>query len=92
MKKSIAAILVAVAMLGGASAAVAGGSYYEGVSATPLFTGRADASAGTGVSASSTGRGDYYAGIEDRSVDATATGAIANSRAKPFGQADENKQ
>ncbi|MBK5568408.1 MAG: hypothetical protein I8N66_18460, partial [Ensifer sp. SSB1] len=55
-------------------------------------TGRADASAGTGVSASSTGRGDYYAGIEDRSVDATATGAIANSRAKPFGQADENKQ
>jgi len=92
MKKSIAAILVAAAMLGGASAAVAGGSYYEGVSSTPLFTGRAQASAGTGVSASTTSRGDYYAGIEDRSVDATATGAIASSDAKAFGRTDENKQ
>ncbi|WDZ77740.1 hypothetical protein PWG15_04305 [Ensifer adhaerens] len=92
MKKSIAAILLATATLGGASAAVAGGSYYEGVSSTPLFTGRAEASAGTGVSASSNSRGDYYAGVEDKSVDATATGAIASGRAKAFGQADENKQ
>ena len=59
---------------------------------TPLFTGRAEASAGTGVSASTTSRGDYYAGIEDRSVDTTATGAIADSGAKALGQADENKQ
>lgn len=68
------------------------GSYYEGVSSTPLFTGRAEASAGTGVSASTTSRGDYYAGVEDRSVDTTATGAIADSGAKGLGQADENKQ
>ena len=51
-----------------------------------------EASAGTGVSASTTSRGDYYAGIEDRSVDATATGAIASSGAKAFGRTDENKQ
>ncbi len=91
MKKSFAAILVAAAMLGGASAAVAGGSYDEGVSSTPLFTGRAEASAGTGVSATAN-RGDYYAGIEDRSVDTTATGAIANGGARAFGEADQNKQ
>jgi hypothetical protein len=91
MKKSFAAILVAAAMLGGASAAVAGGSYYEGVSSTPLFTGRAEASAGTGVSATAS-RGDYYAGIEDRSVDKTATGAIANGGARAFGEADQTKQ
>lgn len=91
MKKSFAAILVATAMLGGASAAVAGGSYYEGVSSTPRFTGRAEASAGAGVSATAS-RGDYYAGIEDKTVDTTATGAIASGGAKAFGQADQNKQ
>ncbi|OCP01388.1 MULTISPECIES: hypothetical protein [unclassified Ensifer] len=92
MKTPIAAILVAAAMLGGASAAIAGGSYYEGVSSTPLFTGRAEASAGAGASASSASRGDYYAGIDDRSVDATATGAITNGHAKAFGTTDENDQ
>ncbi|WP_026619212.1 hypothetical protein M728_000886 [Ensifer sp. WSM1721] len=77
MKKSIAALLVATAFVGGASTANAGGSYYEGASSAPLFTGRAAASAGTGVSAGTADRGDYYAGVDNKSVDATATGAIA---------------
>ncbi|WP_081158034.1 hypothetical protein [Ensifer aridi] len=77
MKKSIAVLLVVTAFVGGASTANAGGSYYEGVSSTPLFTGRAAASAGTGVSAGTADRGDYYAGVDNKSVDATATGAIA---------------
>lgn len=92
MKNPIAALLIAAATLGGASAAVAGGSYYKGVSPEPLFTGRAAASAGTGVSASTADRGDYYAGVEGRSVDATATGAIANGHAKALVKADENNQ
>ncbi|MDK1489074.1 hypothetical protein QN219_03220 [Sinorhizobium sp. 7-81] len=81
MNKSIAALLVAAAVAGGASTASAGGSYYEGVSSTPLFTGRAAASAGTGVSASTADNGDFYAGVDNKSVDAASTGAIANGRA-----------
>lgn len=38
---ALAAALVATAILGGASAAFAGGSYYEGISDKPLFTERA---------------------------------------------------
>ncbi|MGF6172174.1 hypothetical protein [Ensifer sp. 4252] len=92
MKKSIATILVAAATLAGASAAFAGGSYYEGVSPTPLFTGRAAASAGAGVSASAVDSGDYYAGIENKAVDAAATGAIANGHAKAFGKTGQDSQ
>lgn len=92
MKKSIAALLVAAATFGGASVALAGGSYYEGVSPGPLFTGRSAASAGTGVSASTANRGDYYAGLDKKAVDQTATGAIANGRAKAFVKADDNNQ
>ncbi|MNL57454.1 hypothetical protein D3C87_1810200 [compost metagenome] len=92
MKKSIATLLVAAATFASASAAIAGGSYYEGVSPAPLFTGRAAASAGTGVSASTVESGDYYAGIENRSVDAAATGAIANGHAKAFGKASQDNQ
>ncbi|HEV7310251.1 hypothetical protein [Ensifer sp.] len=92
MNKSIAAALVATAVIGGASAAIAGGSYYEGVSPAPLFTGRAEASAGTGVAAKATGRGDYYAGVEDQSVDVTATGAIVRGSATRFNEADDNNQ
>ncbi len=38
---ALAATLVATAVLGGASAAFAGGSYYQGVSDKPLYTERA---------------------------------------------------
>ncbi|MBB4185134.1 hypothetical protein [Sinorhizobium terangae] len=81
MNKSIAALLVAVAVTGVASTASAGGSYYKGVSSTPLFTGRAAASAGTGVSASTADNGEFYAGVDNKSVDAASTGAIVNGRA-----------
>lgn len=92
MNKSIATLLVAAATLAGTSAAFAGGSYYEGVSSTPLFTGRAAASAGAGASASTIDGGDYYAGIENKSLDGTATGAIASGRAKAFGKASQDSQ
>lgn len=92
MTKSIATLLVAAASLAGASAAFAGGSYYEGVSPAPLFTGRAAASAGAGVSASTAESGDYYAGIENKSVDAAATGAIAKGNAKAFGKVSQDSQ
>ncbi|CAN7243521.1 MULTISPECIES: hypothetical protein [Ensifer] len=92
MKKSIATLLVAAATLAGASTAFAGGSYYEGVSPKPLFTGRADASAGAGVSANTVDGGDYYAGIENKAVDAAATGAIANGNAKAFGKTGQDSQ
>ncbi|MCA1403259.1 hypothetical protein I6F26_01420 [Ensifer sp. IC3342] len=81
MNRSIAALLVAVTVTGAASTASAGGSYYEGVSSTPLFTGRAAASAGAGVSASTADNGDFYAGVDNKSVDAASTGAIANGPA-----------
>ncbi len=92
MNKSIATLLVAAATLAGASTAFAGGSYYEGVSPTPLFTGRAAASAGAGASASTVDSGDYYAGVENKAVDATATGAIARGQAKAFGKVSQDNQ
>lgn len=92
MNKSIATLIVAAATFAGVSTAFAGGSYYEGVSSTPLFTGRAAASAGAGVSASTVDNGDYYAGIANKSVDATATGAIAKGQATAFGKASQDNQ
>ncbi|MEI2297454.1 hypothetical protein [Ensifer sp. MJa1] len=82
MKKSIAAALVATAVVGAASAAVAGGNSHENARFVPRFMAHAEASAGTGVSASSAGLGDYDAAMGNRSIDATATGAITAGHAK----------
>ncbi|MBP1882766.1 hypothetical protein [Sinorhizobium mexicanum] len=78
-------------MTGAASTASAGGSYYEGVSQKPLFTGRAAASAGAGVSASTADNGDFYAGVDNKSVDAASTGAIASGRAAVNVSSDDDQ-
>ncbi|HEV7317589.1 MAG TPA: hypothetical protein VGO04_03110 [Ensifer sp.] len=90
MKNTLAAALVATVALGGASAAVAGGGH-EAVGFAPAITGRAEASAGTGVSASSAERGNHAARLEHHSIDATATGAIAAGHAK-LGEIDKDNQ
>ena len=65
---ALAATLVATAVLGGASAAFAGGSYYEGVSDKPLFLERAPKAAG-----------DTAVRRQDDSLDRTSTGAVGYS-------------
>ncbi|WEX78501.1 hypothetical protein PYH37_003397 [Sinorhizobium numidicum] len=70
---ALAATLVATAVLGGASAAFAGGSYYEGISPTPLHTERAP-NAGDEVSVRR---------AEDGSIDRTSTGAVSNYGSQP---------
>ncbi|MDK1489073.1 hypothetical protein QN219_03215 [Sinorhizobium sp. 7-81] len=71
---ALAAALVATAVLGGASAAFAGGSYYEGVSDKPLFTDRAPKAR----SEASAVRGGY-----NGSLDRTSTGAVSNYGSRP---------
>ena len=62
---ALAATLVATAVLGGASAALAGGSYYLGVSDKPLYTERAARA------------GDQTAVRRaDGSLDRTSTGSV----------------
>jgi len=68
---ALAAALVATAVLGGASAAFAGGSYYQGISDKPLFTERAP-KARAGVRHDASG-----------SVDRTATGSVSDYTAQP---------
>ncbi|MDX0957414.1 hypothetical protein [Sinorhizobium medicae] len=62
---ALAATLVAAAVLGGASAAFAGGSYYQGVSDKPLYTERASLA-------------DREAVVRraDGSLDRTSTGSV----------------
>ncbi len=68
---ALAAALVATAVLGGASAAFAGGNYYEGVSDKPLFTDRAP-KARAAVRHDANG-----------SVDRAATGSVSGYTAQP---------
>lgn len=72
---ALAAALVATAVLGGASAAFAGGSYYEGISPTPLFTERAPKAAGSSTL--------NIRGSEAGYVDRTSTGSVNNYDARP---------
>jgi hypothetical protein len=68
---ALAAALVATAVLGGASAAFAGGSYYEGISPTPLYTERAPKAGGEA------------AVRRNGSVDRTFTGSVADYASQP---------
>ncbi|WP_026612621.1 hypothetical protein [Ensifer aridi] len=65
---ALAATLVATAVLGGASAAFAGGSYYEGVSDKPLYTERAPKAAN-----------ETAVRRENGSIDRTPTGSVGYS-------------
>ncbi|ASY62267.1 pirin [Sinorhizobium sojae CCBAU 05684] len=69
---ALAAALVAVAVIGGASAAFAGGSYYEGISPSPLYTGRAAKSGGETVRHNANG-----------TIDRTATGSVYGYARQP---------
>ncbi|MEY9781814.1 hypothetical protein [Sinorhizobium fredii] len=69
---ALAAALVATAVLGGASAAFAGGSYYEGISPTPLYTERAPKA------------GDEAAVRRPNgSIDRTSTGSVSDYAVQP---------
>ena len=70
---ALAAALVATAVLGGASAAFAGGSYYEGISPTPLYTERAPKA------------GDESSTVRhaNGSVDRTSTGSVSDYAVAP---------
>ncbi len=72
---ALAAALVATAVLGGASAAFAGGSYYEGISPMPLFTERGPSAAGSSNL--------NIRGSEAGYVDRTATGSVSNYSVAP---------
>ncbi len=69
---ALAAALVATAVLGGASAAFAGGSYYEGISPTPLYTERAPRAGDESAVRRTNG-----------SVDRTLTGSVSDYAAQP---------
>ncbi|MFD2343755.1 hypothetical protein [Sinorhizobium terangae] len=71
---ALAVALVATAVLGGASAAFAGGSYYEGVSDKPLFTDRAP-KAREATGAAVRGR--------NGSLDRTSTGSVSSFGSQP---------
>jgi len=77
---ALAALVAASTVFGGASAAFAGGSYYEGANASPIErvelprTGAAVVVNGVTTG----GEGDYYAGIDRVAVDNISTGSIAN--------------
>ncbi|WP_180940632.1 hypothetical protein [Sinorhizobium mexicanum] len=72
---ALAAALVATAVLGGASAAFAGGSYYEGVSDKPLFTDRAPKAREAS--------GDAVRGGRNGSLDRTSTGSVSSYGSTP---------
>ncbi|HEV7317588.1 MAG TPA: hypothetical protein VGO04_03105 [Ensifer sp.] len=75
IQTALSAALVATAILGGASAAFAGGSYYEGVSPTPLFTERTPAV---------TGKSSFTIGSSEAGyVDRNSTGSIVNYGVAP---------
>ncbi len=75
IQTALSAALVATAILGGASAAFAGGSYYEGVSPTPLYTERTPAV---------TGKSSFTIGSSEAGyVDRTNTGSVANFSVAP---------
>ncbi|OAP40570.1 hypothetical protein AU381_01265 [Sinorhizobium glycinis] len=69
---ALAAALVATAVLGGASAAFAGGSYYEGISDKPLFTERALKAGDEAAVRRANG-----------SIDRTATGSVSDFAVQP---------
>ncbi|ODR89216.1 hypothetical protein [Sinorhizobium alkalisoli] len=72
IQTAFAAALVATAVLGGATAAFAGGSYYEGVSPTPLYTGRTAKAGGETVRYNANG-----------TIDRTATGSVYGYAPQP---------
>ena len=75
IQTALSAALVATAILGGASAAFAGGSYYEGVSPTPLYTERTPAV---------TGKTSFTIGNSEAGyVDSTRTGSVVNYGVAP---------
>ncbi|AFL49474.1 hypothetical protein ABIE78_004755 [Sinorhizobium fredii] len=69
---ALAAALVATAVLGGASAAFAGGSYYEGISDKPLFTEPAPKAGDEAAVRRTNG-----------SIDRTSTGAVSDYAVQP---------
>ena len=69
---ALAAALVATAVVGGASAAFAGGSYYEGISDKPLFTERAPKAGGEAAVRHTSG-----------SIDRTSTGSVSDYAVQP---------
>lgn len=71
VQAALAAALVATAVAGGASAAFAGGSYYEGVSPTPLYKDHAPKAGGE----------VRYNG--NGAIDRTATGSVVDYTAQP---------
>ncbi|HXV32297.1 MAG TPA: hypothetical protein VD840_18350 [Sinorhizobium sp.] len=68
---ALAAALVATAVFGGASAAFAGGSYYEGISPTPLYTERAPKAR------------DEAAVRRNGTLDRTFTGSVSDYASQP---------
>ncbi|OHV72238.1 hypothetical protein [Ensifer sp. LCM 4579] len=72
IQTALAAALVATAVLGGATAALAGGSYYEGVSPTPLYTGRTAKADGETIRYNANG-----------TIDRTATGSVYGYAPQP---------
>lgn len=81
MTKTLASILVAALTLGSASAALADGDYYSGVSSNPIFQGRATSTAGTAARVYNGGDGTYYSGVSRTPVDNYATGSIVKGAA-----------
>ncbi|HXV30090.1 MAG TPA: hypothetical protein VD840_07150 [Sinorhizobium sp.] len=70
---ALAAALVATAVIGGASAAFAGGSYYEGVSDKPINMQR--------VSRTGNGTAAHYG--RNGAIDRTATGSVSSYASQP---------
>ncbi|MDO9416265.1 hypothetical protein [Pararhizobium sp.] len=86
INSKIAAVLLASAVLGGASSAFAGGSYYQGVSETPIVQGQGLATSGVVAAVNKGGDGDYYVGASRDSIDAISTGSIARDVSAPVVQ------
>ncbi|MDO9416264.1 hypothetical protein [Pararhizobium sp.] len=86
INSKIAAILVASAVLGGASSAFAEGDYYPGVSQTPIVQGKGIATSGVVAKVNNGGDGSYYAGVSRDPIDNISTGSIARDGQAPVVQ------
>ncbi|MDO9416263.1 hypothetical protein [Pararhizobium sp.] len=79
----IAAVLLASAVLGGASGAFAGGDYYQGASQTPIVQGQGVATSGVVATVNNGGDGTYYVGASRDPIDTISTGSIARDSNLP---------
>jgi hypothetical protein len=89
---TLAALVLTASVITGASTAFAGGDYYQGVTATPMFTASATVGAGSNASLKPNNGGDgtYYQGVSRDPVDNVATGSIVKDKAvkSPFQPGD----